>query len=277
MGSGPSSLEPELALALPHTAERFIGLRNYGNVCFANAVIQLLYRCEPLRSHLIQWHMCVRDEEAKSSSSSWFGFAGWNRSSSSLELLGELFHRLQNNGERTGTTGADDLMGFIKRRNELFDSRQQDAQEFFSFLVNDLAEAVQKEQLRAREDAGKSLDPFRAVVCRVFEESIGKTFVHGLLFFVVVFFPSCNDFIRLCVQGLSKECARRRRRAEPAEERARAPSRFSRCHWRLGTSAVVWPSVCVVFPRRKYWKRPMGFIVSLQLAPSLVCSPPRSG
>jgi ubiquitin carboxyl-terminal hydrolase 12/46 len=175
MGSGPSSLEPELAAALPTTSERFIGLRNYGNICFANSVLQLLFRCEPLRSHLVQWSTCVRADEAKEASS-WFGLTS-SHTSSVLDLLGELFYRMQNNVDRTGTTGADDLIALIKRKNEHFDSRQQDAQEFYSFVVNELGEAVQREQKRQRADAAS--DPFRGVVCRVFEETLGKTFVHG--------------------------------------------------------------------------------------------------
>lgn len=178
MGSGQSSLEPELAVFLPQTAERFIGLRNYGSVCFANSVLQLLFRCEPFRSFLVQWSMCVRDDESKEPSS-WFSFFS-SRNQSSLDLLGDLFHRMQNNPERTGTADADDLIVFVKRRNENFDSRQQDAQEFFSFLVNELAETVQKEQKNAEKAmaVGGHVDPFRALVCKKFEETIGKTFVH---------------------------------------------------------------------------------------------------
>ncbi len=176
MGSGASSLEPELEEFLPQTSERFIGLRNYGNFCFANSVLQLLFRCEPLRSHLVQWNMCVRNDETVESSS-WFGFGG-GKEKTSLDLLGELFYRMQNNPERTGTTGADDLIGHVKRKNALFDDyRQQDAQEFFSYLVNDLAETVQREQKKAVLE--RKVDPFRAVVCRHFEETLGKTFVHS--------------------------------------------------------------------------------------------------
>jgi ubiquitin C-terminal hydrolase len=163
MGSGASSLEEELVASLPLTSERFIGLYNSGNVCFANAVLQVLFRCEPLRSNLVQWHMCT---QAKG--------AALSRSLTLLDVLGELFWRMQTNQIRTGTQGADDFIDLVKERNELFQGlRQQDAQEFFSFVVNDLGETVQAYQKRNLSDT------FRKLVCKTYEHTLGKTFVHA--------------------------------------------------------------------------------------------------
>ncbi len=163
MGSGASSLEDELVVHLPLTSERFIGLSNSGNVCFANAVLQLLFRCEPFRSHLVQWHMCTQARGAPVS-----------RTQSLLDLLGELFWRMQTNQIRTGTQHADDFIDLVKERNELFQGlRQQDAHEFYSYVLNDIGETVQAYQKRRLSDT------FRRVVCEPFEETVGKTFVHA--------------------------------------------------------------------------------------------------
>ena len=38
------------------TSERFFGLQNFHNTCYANSVIQMLYWCEPFRVALIEYH-----------------------------------------------------------------------------------------------------------------------------------------------------------------------------------------------------------------------------
>lgn len=51
MGVGNSKLEK--ALAESTDEERFYGLENFGNTCYANSVIQALYFCKPFRERML--------------------------------------------------------------------------------------------------------------------------------------------------------------------------------------------------------------------------------
>jgi ubiquitin carboxyl-terminal hydrolase 12/46 len=53
MGVGNSKLEK--ALAESADEERFFGLENFGNTCYANSVIQALYFCKPFRERMLQY------------------------------------------------------------------------------------------------------------------------------------------------------------------------------------------------------------------------------
>ncbi|KAK4538117.1 hypothetical protein CDCA_CDCA16G4142 [Cyanidium caldarium] len=60
MSNGGSSarlrLEAHARSLPPSRRERYCGLLNYGNTCYANSVIQALYFCEPFRSEVLRYH-----------------------------------------------------------------------------------------------------------------------------------------------------------------------------------------------------------------------------
>lgn len=52
---GGSSSKLERALENIPEGEHYFGLENFGNTCYANSVLQMLYFCEPFRNALLYW------------------------------------------------------------------------------------------------------------------------------------------------------------------------------------------------------------------------------
>lgn len=210
MGNGESSLEPELQQHLPETKERFIGLENLGLTCFVNSVLQVLFRVEPLKSAVIQWAMCSRAGETPALS----------RKTLLMEEVAALFADMEHNSYRTGTLEPRRVVQATRRLHDFFAERQEqhDAQEFYSWLVNELAETV------AALPPGPG--PGLAVLRRRYEETKGLTFVHAAL-------EGLQESITRCCA-----CGTESRRAEPFFE--------------LATSVVDGSSVA--FGLRQLWR-----------------------
>ncbi|CAM9174487.1 unnamed protein product [Ectocarpus sp. 6 AP-2014] len=134
--------------------ERFFGLENFGNTCYCNSVLQALYFCEPLRHHLAQ----VREEDtsgggSRDGSSSGGGGGSGGSGKTVLSELAELFSSISNQKRRSGHLAPTEFLRTLRERNELFrGNRQQDAHEFFNFVLNEMADSVVARR-KLREEA----------------------------------------------------------------------------------------------------------------------------
>lgn len=127
MGAKHSSKEVPLPDA---TDERYYGLENFGNTCYANAVIQALYACTPFRSKIIEFHeTSSKKKEARTL----------------LTCLAKLYHKITTSKKPTGVMGPVKLINTLKRINSQFQGEtHQDAQEFLNFLLNDISDSLKK-------------------------------------------------------------------------------------------------------------------------------------
>lgn len=132
MGVTESKLEKDFGSDFPE-GEHYFGLENYGNTCYCNSILQALYFCIPFRLNLIQYYINnVRDAR----------FAP----DTLLAQTGELFYTIATQRKRCGVLGPKKFLHTLKRENEMFQSfMQQDAHEFLNYLLNNIAETLEKE------------------------------------------------------------------------------------------------------------------------------------
>lgn len=150
---GQHSVEKGLGDKFPE-GEKFFGLDNFGNTCYCNSVLQALYFCVPLRKQLVRYHENV-------------GRLGHDKNSI-LPQLAALFHDISNHSKRCGVIAPKNFIKKLKSTNELFNSdMQQDAQELLNYLLNEVADVLQKRQKAA---GGK----------RVEGQHAAKTWIHEI-------------------------------------------------------------------------------------------------
>ncbi|GAA5997068.1 hypothetical protein JCM5350_007745 [Sporobolomyces pararoseus] len=93
-----------------------------------------------------------------------------------LTALRDLFSAISAQPKSIGTVAPQAFINQLKRDNEFFRSTlHQDAHEFLNFLVNALAEILEKEERKKAEDEGRAL----SLVGTGFGEHV-KTWVHSL-------------------------------------------------------------------------------------------------
>lgn len=76
---GANSSKSDKALTELPDDERYLGLENFGNTCYANSVLQTLYFCRPFRDRVLQYHASSAAKSAEDSL---------------LLSLAELFHQV---------------------------------------------------------------------------------------------------------------------------------------------------------------------------------------
>lgn len=144
MGASPSRLEKALAAGsasgegLGADDARYFGLENFGNTCYCNSVLQALLFCAPLRARLLEYAAEIE--------------AGERRPKESLlTCLAELAAAIQASKKRTGIIAPRKFIHRLRNDNELFAGyMHQDAHEFINYLLNELAECLEKEEKARR-------------------------------------------------------------------------------------------------------------------------------
>eukprot|EP00928_Gymnodinium_smaydae_P002761 TRINITY_DN1099_c0_g1_i1.p1 TRINITY_DN1099_c0_g1~~TRINITY_DN1099_c0_g1_i1.p1 ORF type:complete len:545 (-),score=92.95 TRINITY_DN1099_c0_g1_i1:116-1750(-) len=124
--------------SLPGTGgEKFFGLVNVANTCYANSVIQALYFCAPFRRCVLRH---LNEDEGSDESL--------------LTSLAELFAQIESQKRAVGCLTPRRFLSKLRKANDLFcTSEHQDAHEFMEFLLNDIVEHLAKKVQQQREKA----------------------------------------------------------------------------------------------------------------------------
>ncbi|PIN10990.1 Ubiquitin-specific protease [Handroanthus impetiginosus] len=131
MGVVGSKLEKALGDQFPE-GERYFGLVNFGNTCYANSVLQALYFCVPFREHLLEYYSNNKNQ----------GEVDENL----LTCLAELFSQISMQKKVTGVIAPKRLVYRVRKDNEIFRGySHQDAHEFLNYLLNKIVEILEKE------------------------------------------------------------------------------------------------------------------------------------
>mmetsp|Transcript_93072 Transcript_93072/g.199604 ORF Transcript_93072/g.199604 Transcript_93072/m.199604 type:complete len:561 (-) Transcript_93072:60-1742(-) len=157
MGAGPSYRSHLIGLpadqpgssggSLPsEKGERYFGLTNVANTCYANSVLQALYFCVRFRKNAIRHlHECREDESSNDSL---------------FTSMAELFAQIECQKRMVGCLTPRRFLAKLRKASDLFcTAEHQDAHEFMEFLLNDIAEHVKKTLLRQREKEKSPASP----------------------------------------------------------------------------------------------------------------------
>ncbi|EIW71561.1 hypothetical protein TREMEDRAFT_22545, partial [Tremella mesenterica DSM 1558] len=138
------------------------GLENFGNTCYCNSVLQALYACQPLRQFIEAYPDVPAPISPLGPPPGSSLFAPLTPSASVGSPV---------TSKSRGVVRPDDLLKTVKKENEMFRGMsQQDAHEFLGWLLNHVAEDVERVDKHLRAE-GRA--PTMA-------KGHGKTFVHNL-------------------------------------------------------------------------------------------------
>ncbi|PRP77448.1 hypothetical protein PROFUN_14336 [Planoprotostelium fungivorum] len=159
MGLQGSKIEKDLGEDFP-PGEHYFGWENYGNTCYTNSVLQCLYYLLPFRSKIIEYY----EREVKNR----------NREDTLLTCTSEFFNSIHTSRKRTGVIGPKRFINRLRKENEIFRGyQQQDAHEFLNYLLNHIAEILEKEEKHKRKQEGVEKEEPK-------KEPGGNTFIHSI-------------------------------------------------------------------------------------------------
>jgi ubiquitin carboxyl-terminal hydrolase 12/46 len=152
-GNGSTKLDK--ALLADTDGERYYGLENFGNTCYANSVLQALYFCKPFRHAILEYHESLPKDHDESL----------------LTALGDLFSSISNQKKRTGVFSPKRFIERLKKDNVIFNSyMHQDAHEFFNFVVNECCEVLVKQHRKEHPTPeGEPTKPVKTWIHEIFE------------------------------------------------------------------------------------------------------------
>eukprot|EP01118_Nematostelium_gracile_P017797 TRINITY_DN7716_c0_g1_i1.p1 TRINITY_DN7716_c0_g1~~TRINITY_DN7716_c0_g1_i1.p1 ORF type:complete len:385 (+),score=91.04 TRINITY_DN7716_c0_g1_i1:19-1173(+) len=156
VGLGSSRLEKTIVTEFPE-GEKYFGLENYGNTCYGNSVLQALYFCAPFSDKLIEYYSELKDKT--------------DEEDTLLSSLCDLFDTIAGQKKRTGVVGPKKFIAKLRKENEMFRGyMQQDAHEFLNYLLNEIAELLEKANKRKSEkEEDKNSNGGKTFVHRIFE------------------------------------------------------------------------------------------------------------
>eukprot|EP00039_Didymoeca_costata_P006678 m.92343 g.92343 ORF g.92343 m.92343 type:complete len:483 (+) comp13347_c0_seq2:281-1729(+) len=139
MGKSQSRIRGHGSAASVPVNGRYVGLENFGNTCYFNSVIQVLYHCDLFRK-------AVLDEQQDK-----------NNQESLLTALCGLFELISTNKRKTSSLRPKKFYERLRKDNELFNcSMQQDAQEFLNYLLNTLSDILRKNASDSNDGSSSS-------------------------------------------------------------------------------------------------------------------------
>ncbi|XP_074595587.1 ubiquitin-specific protease 12/46 [Brevipalpus obovatus] len=133
MGGTISQLEKELNGESAAANERYFGMANFGNTCYCNSVLQALYFCRPFREKVLEYK--ARNKRVPPNKETL------------LACLADLYHSIATQKKKTGTIAPKKFVARLKKENAIFNNyNQQDAHEFFNYLLNTIADLLAAEK-----------------------------------------------------------------------------------------------------------------------------------
>jgi ubiquitin carboxyl-terminal hydrolase 12/46 len=148
MGLTETKLQKELGSVSNESVdtqnEKYFGLQNFGNTCYANSILQVLFYCKPLRQYLLDLYKQLDLQNLKE----------WEEEPGILFALCDLFQQMSAlegtttfNKKRGSSLAPKQFILKLRREASIFNTlMHQDAQEFWSYLINSCVETLQKQQ-----------------------------------------------------------------------------------------------------------------------------------
>ncbi|RNF15426.1 putative ubiquitin hydrolase [Trypanosoma conorhini] len=133
--SSPSPSSPPIHTRFLEINGHPTGLENYGNTCYCNAVLQLLYHCSPLRLRLLELNQMYEKGQGHT------GFEGGTLLALVADLFAKLHKANNHKKQKREVVAPRALLSCIRRQNATFNNTlQHDAHEFAIFLLSSMIE-----------------------------------------------------------------------------------------------------------------------------------------
>lgn len=130
MGANISQLERDIGSEQFPSNEHYFGLVNFGNTCYSNSVLQALYFCKPFRDKVLEYK--AKNKRTKETL---------------LTCLADLFYSIATQKKKVGSIAPKKFIAKVRKEREVFNNfMQQDAHEFYNFVINHISEIITAER-----------------------------------------------------------------------------------------------------------------------------------